>query len=82
MAWVDKEQVPALEQDWRYTRLLNLTRRLLEDRMRACGNCCDGQITVRDDDGSETTVDCDACGGTGEVGALADNEDDRQAGGR
>lgn len=27
MGWVDREHIPTLEQDWRYTRLLNLTRR-------------------------------------------------------
>ncbi|WP_069883496.1 hypothetical protein [Streptomyces luteocolor] len=81
MGWVDRQHIPALQQDWRYTRLLNLTRRLLEERMPACGNCTDGEITVVDGDGNETSVQCDACGGTGEVGAMADNEDDGEAGG-
>lgn len=82
MAWVDREHIPVLEQDYRYTRLLNLTRRLLEAEVPVCGNCSGGTITVRDDDGNEITVDCDACGGTGEVGTMQDNEDDGQAGGR
>jgi hypothetical protein len=30
MGWVDPEHIPTLEQDWRYGRLINLTRRLLE----------------------------------------------------
>ncbi|MEU6990338.1 hypothetical protein ABZ953_06705 [Streptomyces sp. NPDC046465] len=82
MAWVDRQHIPALEQDWRYTRLINATRRLLEERMPACGNCVGGTITVQDANGNETVVQCDACGGTGEVGTMADNEDDGQASGR
>lgn len=39
MGWVDREHIPTLEQDWRYGRLINLTRRLLEERVPACGNC-------------------------------------------
>lgn len=81
MGWVDREHIPALEQDWRYTRLLNMARRLLEVRVPA-GNCVGGAITVRDADGNETAVTCDACGGSGEVCTLADNEDNRQVGGR
>ncbi|QES25865.1 hypothetical protein DEJ47_04810 [Streptomyces venezuelae] len=81
MAWGDREHIPALEQDWRYTRLLNLTRRLLDAPVPACGNCTGGTITVQDADGNETTIDCGECGGSGEVGAMVDNEDDGQAGG-
>lgn len=82
MAWVDRRYIPTLEQDPRYTRLINLTRRLLEDAVPACGNCVGGTITMRDGDGNETTVTCGECGGTGEVGTLQDNEDNGQAGGR
>ncbi|WP_428956175.1 hypothetical protein [Streptomyces sp. cg35] len=82
MGWVDPRYIPALEQDWRYGRLLNLTRRLLEARMPRCGNCSGGTITVRDADGNETTVQCGQCGGTGEIGTPVDNEDDGRAGGR
>ncbi|MYY79727.1 MULTISPECIES: hypothetical protein [unclassified Streptomyces] len=80
MAWVDREHIPVLEQDWRYGRLLNLTRRLLEAPVPACTNCNGGTITVQDGDGNETTVECGECGGTGEVGVPQDNEDDGQAG--
>lgn len=84
MGWIDKEHIPALEQDWRYTRLINLTKRLLEEQVPKCGNtgCNGGQITVRDDNGHETTMPCPACGGTGEVGNPVDNEDNGRAGGR
>ncbi|TGB06532.1 hypothetical protein [Streptomyces sp. MZ04] len=82
MAWVDREHIPALEQDHRYTRLINLSKRLLEDAVPACGNCVGGTITVRDSDGNETVVDCGECGGSGEVGTLQDNEDNGQAGRR
>ncbi|MFI8872435.1 hypothetical protein [Streptomyces sp. NPDC055243] len=82
MAWVDREHIPALEQDYRYTRLINLSKRLLEAKVPACGNCVGGTITVRDADGNETSVQCDACGGTGVVGTLQDNEDNGEAGGR
>lgn len=81
MAWVDREHLPALEDDWRYARMINLTRRLLEAKVPACGNCSGGTITVRDADGNETTVECGECGGTGEVGTLADNEDNGEASG-
>ncbi len=83
MGWVDREHIPALQQDWRYSRLLNLTRRLLEARVPKCPNpeCNGGQITMRDADGRETTLSCGACGGTGEVGAPVDNEDNGRAGG-
>ncbi|MEW2393028.1 hypothetical protein AB0933_32175 [Streptomyces venezuelae] len=82
MGWVDRKYIPVLAQDYRYARMLNLTRRLVEARVPACSNCVGGTITVRDADGNETVVDCDACGGTGTVGTLADNEDNGQAGGR
>ncbi|WP_420032280.1 hypothetical protein ACN2WE_05300 [Streptomyces sp. cg28] len=84
MGWVDREHIPALEQDWRYARLLNLTRRLLEAQVPTCQNtgCNGGQITVKDTQGHETTVQCDACGGSGEVGNPVDNEENGQAGGR
>ncbi|WP_306317269.1 MULTISPECIES: hypothetical protein [unclassified Streptomyces] len=81
MGWVDPQYIRVLMDDDRYTRLLNLTRRLLENRMPKCGNCQNGQITIRDDDGNETTVTCDACGGEGQVPTRADNPDDGQAGG-
>lgn len=83
MGWVDPEHIPALQQDWRYTRLLNLTQRLLEDRrMPKCTNCQGGQITMTDADGNTTTVTCGQCAGTGEVGTPVDNEDNGLAGGR
>jgi hypothetical protein len=82
MGWVDREHIPALEQDWRYSRLINLTRRLLEAKVPACGNCQGGEIRVKDADGNETVILCGACGGSGEVGTPADNEDDGRAGGR
>jgi hypothetical protein len=81
MSWVDREHIPALEQDWRYGRLINLTRRLLEERVPTCGNCQGGQITVKDADGNETTILCGQCQGRGEVGNPVDNEDNGQAGG-
>jgi hypothetical protein len=89
MGWVDREHIPALQQDWRYDRLFSLSRRLLEQqrveeqerRVPKCSNCQGGQITVRDADGNETTVTCGACGGSGEVGSPADNEDNGQASG-
>ncbi|MGW5868801.1 hypothetical protein ACWFRJ_42405 [Streptomyces sp. NPDC055239] len=80
MAWVDRKHLKTLEEDWRYTRLINLTKRLLEAKVPACGNCVGGTITVKDHEGNETTVTCGECGGTGEVGTLADNEDDGEAG--
>ncbi|MGW2861902.1 hypothetical protein [Streptomyces sp. NPDC001205] len=82
MGWVDPEYIPVLQQDHRYTRLLNLTQRLLEERVPRCGNCTGGTITIRDEDGNETTVQCSNCQGTGEVGTMADNEDNGQVGGR
>ncbi|MYW62482.1 hypothetical protein GTY65_00035 [Streptomyces sp. SID8379] len=82
MGWVDREHIPALEQDWRYARLLNLTKRLLEAEVPKCGNCQGGSITVRDADGNETTVPCGQCDGTGETGNPADNEDNGEAGER
>ncbi|MEU6820887.1 hypothetical protein ABZ921_09675 [Streptomyces atriruber] len=82
MGWVDRQYIPAFEQDWRYARLLNLTKRLAEARVPACSNCVGGTITVRDSDGNETVVTCDACERTGEVGTLADNEDNGQDDGR
>lgn len=81
MAWVDREHLPTLEQDPRYARLINLSKRLLEERVPACANCTGGAITVRDADGNETTVDCGECQGSGEVGTLQDNEDNGEAGG-
>lgn len=82
MAWVDKQHIPALEGDHRYTRLINLSKRLLEERVPACGNCIGGTITMQDADGNQTTVTCGECQGSGEVGTLQDNEDNGEAGGR
>ncbi|MFH9073208.1 hypothetical protein [Streptomyces alboflavus] len=79
MGWVDREHIPTLEGDWRYARLINMTKRLLEQCMPVCGNCSGGTVTIVDDDGNTTVVVCDACDGTGEVGTLADNEDNGQA---
>ncbi|MEV8321068.1 hypothetical protein AB0Q95_43650 [Streptomyces sp. NPDC059900] len=45
----------------------------------ARGTCDGGTVTVRDADGNEPGIACLACGGTGEVGTLQDNEDDGQA---
>ena len=81
MAWVDREHIPALEGDHRYARLINLSKRLLEERVPARGNRVGGTITMRDTDGNETTVDCGECGGSGEVGTMADNEENGEAGG-
>ncbi|QEU97591.1 hypothetical protein CP970_26585 [Streptomyces kanamyceticus] len=82
MGWVDREHIPTIEQDWRYTRLINMTKRLLEAKLAAtCSNCTDGTITIRDGDGNETTIECTACGGTGMAPTLQDNEDNGQAGG-
>ncbi|GGM23217.1 hypothetical protein GCM10010129_79470 [Streptomyces fumigatiscleroticus] len=85
MGWVDPKWIPVLRADGRYTRLLNLTQRLLAERERlmpTCTNCQGGQVTVRDPDGREYTVDCSACDGTGVLPERADNEDDGRAGGR
>ncbi|GGZ42594.1 hypothetical protein [Streptomyces poonensis] len=85
MGWVDPKWIPALRADGRYTRLLNLTQRLLAERERLmpqCTNCQGGQVTVRDPDGREYTADCPACDGTGVLPERADNEDDGRAGGR
>ncbi|GAA0500640.1 hypothetical protein [Streptomyces olivaceiscleroticus] len=84
MGWIDPKYIPVLQEDWRYTRLLNLTRRLLDERTVAVPTCsCNGgRITVRDEHGNETTVECDACHGTGQLPTYRDNEDDGQAGGR
>ncbi|MEU9194474.1 hypothetical protein [Streptomyces hundungensis] len=81
MGWVDPEYIPILQQDHRYARLLNLTRRLLEERVPRCGNCIGGVITIRDDQGNETTVQCSNCQATAETGTLADNEDNGRAAG-
>lgn len=81
MGWVDPEHIPTLQQDWRYTRLLNLTQRLLKECVPACGNCSGGTITVKDGDGNETTVTCGQCQGSGHVDNPVDNEDNGQAGG-
>ncbi|MEU4178148.1 hypothetical protein [Streptomyces sp. NPDC026589] len=83
MGWADREYIPVLEQDWRYTRLLQLTRQLLCEqegqettRMFWCPHCQDGKITV---DGH--SVDCGACAGTGDPPAQpADSEEDRDDG--
>ncbi|MFH8410753.1 hypothetical protein ACH4FX_39170 [Streptomyces sp. NPDC018019] len=85
MGWVDPQWIPVLQRDGRYVRLLNLTQRLLEEREREqpvpkC-SCTGGQTTVVDDQGNQTTVRCDACGGTGELPTYADNEDNGKAGG-
>ncbi|MEU7154710.1 hypothetical protein AB0B15_42930 [Streptomyces sp. NPDC045456] len=81
MGWVDPEHLPVLERDWRYTRMLNLTRRLLAERERAMPtcSCTGGQTTVRDEAGQEHTVPCEACDGTGVLPTYADNEDNGEA---
>ncbi|CAM5327813.1 MULTISPECIES: hypothetical protein [Streptomyces] len=85
MGWVDPQWIPTLQRDGRYGRLLTLTQRLLEEREQKqerpvpkC-TCTGGQTTIRDADGHETTVQCDACQGTGELPTYADNEDNGQA---
>lgn len=80
MGWIDREHIPAIEQDDRYTRLINLTLRLLEERVPTCGNCTSGQVTVQDADGNKTTMPCPQCEGTGTLPTRADNEDNGQAG--
>lgn len=67
MGRVDLEYIPVLEQDWRYARLLHLTRQLLCERkgqetarISRCPHCQDGKATV---DGH--SVDCGACAGAG-----------------
>lgn len=83
MGWVDLEYIPVLEQNWRYTRLLHLTRQLLceregqeKARISRCPHCQDGKVTV---DGH--SVDCGACAGTGDAPAQpADSEEDRDDG--
>lgn len=79
MAWIDRAHLPALKDDWRYARMINLSRRLWEATMPACGNCSGRTIAVRAPDGNEATLDGEECGGTGE--ALADNEDNGRADG-
>lgn len=85
MGWVDPQWIPTLQRDGRYVRLLNLTQRLLEEREQKRGqpvpkcSCQGGEVTVRDADGNETAVQCEACQGTGELPTYADNEDDGQA---
>ncbi|MFB7747673.1 hypothetical protein [Streptomyces sp. NPDC056132] len=81
MGWVDREHIPTLQQDWRYGRLLNLTRRLLEERVPQCGNCADGTITVTDGAGNTTPMTCGLCQGTGETPTPVDNEQNGQASG-
>ncbi|WP_120727073.1 hypothetical protein [Streptomyces hundungensis] len=81
MGWVGPEYIPIRQQDHRYARLLKLTRRLLEERVPRCGNRTGGAITIRDDQGNQTTVQCSNCQGTGETGTLPDNEDNGRAAG-
>lgn len=81
MGVVDPKYIPTLQRDWRYTRLLNLTQRLLEERTVPKCSCDGGRTTVRDADGNETTVPCETCGGNGELPTYADNEDNGQASG-
>lgn len=82
MGWIDREHIPAIERDGRYGRLINLTLRLLEARVPACGNCTGGWITIRDDDGHETSVRCENCQGAGTVPSPVDNEENGRADGR
>lgn len=81
MGWIDREHIPAVEQDWRYGRLISLTKRLLEESVPKCPNCNGGWTTVRDADGNEVSVQCVGCGGTGEQPTYADHEENGQAGG-
>lgn len=95
MGWVDREHLPVLAEDWRYTRLINLTKRKLrvallrrlagdlkslEEQLATQCTCNQGQVTVKDSDGNEYTVPCSACDGSGTIPAPEDNEDNGQAG--
>lgn len=86
MGWVDPRYIPALREDGRYTRLLNLTERLLAEREAAvvvptCGSCQNGQVAVTDTETGQTyTIPCERCDGTGTVPEYADNEDNGRAG--
>ncbi len=90
MGVVDPQWIPALREDGRYGRLLNLVQRLAEQRERErehavpiCGSCQGGQVTVKDASGAEHTIQCERCDGTGSVPETADNEDNgKAAGGR
>ncbi|MBD0742171.1 hypothetical protein [Streptomyces sp. CBMA152] len=81
MGWIDRQHIHLIADDPRYQRLINLSKRLLEERVPTCGNGNGGTITTRDNDGNETTVTCDNCQGTGTVGTTADNEDNGPASG-
>lgn len=78
-AWGDRRHTPALEQDWRYTRLLNLTKDPGVD-MPAGEDCDATTVTVRNAAGNETSIDRLTYGGAGDAGTLPDNEDDGQTG--
>ncbi|MEU7599020.1 hypothetical protein AB0B79_39400 [Streptomyces sp. NPDC039022] len=88
MGVIDPQWIPALREDGRYRRLLNLVQRLAEEREREregavpiCGSCQGGQVTVQEADGTKHTVQCERCDGTGTVPELADNEDNGEAAG-
>lgn len=74
MGWVDPQWIPVLQRDGRYVRLLNMTRRFVEERERAVSkcSCTGGQTTVKDADGNEATVPCD---GSWELPTYSGHED-------
>ncbi|MFI0264781.1 hypothetical protein ACH4OW_37975 [Streptomyces sp. NPDC017056] len=90
MGWVDPQYARLLREDGRYGRLIDMTLQLLRERERqhegqedtvpGCGSCQDGQITVRAADGTETTVQCQRCDGTGTVPEPPDDPRDGAAG--
>ncbi|GAA0473872.1 hypothetical protein [Streptomyces olivaceiscleroticus] len=81
MGRIDPKYLPLIADDWRYARLIKLSKRLLEERVaQPCGNCEQGRIMVRDENGDEYTVSSEACNGTSTAPTLADNEDNGQAG--
>ncbi|MFI0263990.1 hypothetical protein ACH4OW_33820 [Streptomyces sp. NPDC017056] len=75
MGWVDPQYAHLLREDSPYGRMINVPLHLLRERERqhegrgdtvsTCGSYQGGQITVRAADGTETTVLCQRCGGTG-----------------
>lgn len=67
MGVVDPQYIPALQQDWRYTRLLNLTRRLAERRQLRQRLATDLQRLLE-----ARMPRCGNCGGDGEFTARDD----------